>query len=52
VELLASATIAVDPLISAVVPLEEGQQWFDRLHGGATDLVKVILVPPNESESG
>ena len=48
-ELLASGAVEVDPLISVTAPLEEGQQWFDRLHAGASGLVKVILTPPGGS---
>jgi L-iditol 2-dehydrogenase len=46
-ELLASGAVDVDPLISAVAPLAEGQVWFDRLHAATHGLVKVILTPPN-----
>jgi L-iditol 2-dehydrogenase len=44
-ELLASGAVDVAPLISAVAPLEEGQQWFDRLHRGGGGLMKVVLTP-------
>ena len=44
-ELLATAAVDVAPLISAVAPLEEGQQWFDRLHRGGEGLMKVVLRP-------
>lgn len=47
-ELLASGAVEVDPLISAIAPLAEGQLWFDRLHAATHGLVKVILTPPNE----
>lgn len=46
VELLASGAVDVDPLISAIAPLAEGQVWFDRLHAATPGLVKVILTPP------
>ncbi len=42
---IAEGTMRVDPLISAVAPLEEGAQWFDRLYTGDEDLIKVILQP-------
>jgi L-iditol 2-dehydrogenase len=45
IELLASGAIDVAPLISAIAPLEEGQQWFDRLHRGGEGLMKVVLTP-------
>jgi len=44
-ELLASGAIDVAPLISAIAPLSEGQQWFDRLHRGGEGLMKVVLTP-------
>lgn len=43
--LLASGQAQVASLISAVAPLEEGQQWFDRLHRGGEGLMKVVLRP-------
>jgi len=45
IDLLARKAIRVDPLISAVAPLTEGAAWFQRLHGGEPNLMKVILVP-------
>jgi L-iditol 2-dehydrogenase len=45
IELLASGEVNVAPLISAVAPLSEGQQWFDRLHAAEQGLMKVILKP-------
>jgi L-iditol 2-dehydrogenase len=45
IEMLASGAIEVDPIISAVAPLEEGPIWFDRLYQGESDLLKVILQP-------
>lgn len=44
-DLLATGAVDVAPLISAVAPLEEGQQWFDRLHRGGEGLMKVVLTP-------
>ena len=44
-ELLASGAIDVAPLISAIAPLSEGQQWFDRLHRGGEGLMKIVLTP-------
>lgn len=44
-DLLASGTIRIDPLISAVAPLAEGPAWFDRLYAREKGLMKVILVP-------
>jgi threonine dehydrogenase-like Zn-dependent dehydrogenase len=44
-ELLARGMIRVEPLISAVAPLEEGASWFDRLYRREPNLMKVILQP-------
>ena len=43
IELLASGAVQVKPLISAVRPLEEGPQWFARLHSREPNLLKVVL---------
>jgi L-iditol 2-dehydrogenase len=45
IEALASGQIKVKPLISAVAPLEQGAEWFDRLYSGNSNLMKVILTP-------
>lgn len=45
IELIANGKIKVDPLITAVAPLEEGPQWFARLHAREPNLMKVILTP-------
>jgi L-iditol 2-dehydrogenase len=45
IELIASGAMNVEPLISAVAPLGEGQQWFDRLHAAERGLMKVVLKP-------
>jgi threonine dehydrogenase-like Zn-dependent dehydrogenase len=37
--------VQLDPLISAVAPLSEGQDWFDRLYDNTEGLMKVILKP-------
>ena len=44
-DLIASGKINVGPLISQVRPLEEGGDWFARLHKGEAGLTKVILNP-------
>jgi L-iditol 2-dehydrogenase len=54
-DLLASGKINVDKMISAVAPLSEGADWFNRLYNKEPGLNKVILVPeasPNPSEGG
>lgn len=43
--LMSSGVIKVDPLISAVAPLEEGANWFHRLHDREPGLLKVVLEP-------
>jgi L-iditol 2-dehydrogenase len=45
IEFLANGKITVRSMISAVVPLEEGQQWFDRLYAHDSALMKVLLTP-------
>jgi L-iditol 2-dehydrogenase len=45
IELMATGAIKVDPLISAVAPLAEGANWFDRLYRREPGLMKVILRP-------
>jgi L-iditol 2-dehydrogenase len=45
IELLASGAIKVKPLITAVVPLDDGPQWFERLHAREPNLMKVVLTP-------
>ena len=45
IELIASGKIQVKPLITAVASLEEGPRWFERLHAGEPNLMKVILTP-------
>ena len=45
IELLGSGAIQVQPLITAVAPLEEGPRWFERLYAGEPNLMKVILTP-------
>lgn len=45
IELVAQGKIKIKPLISAVAPLEEGPRWFERLHAGEPNLMKVVLTP-------
>jgi L-iditol 2-dehydrogenase len=44
-ELLATGAIEVKPLISAIAPLHDGPQWFERLHAREPNLMKVVLTP-------
>jgi L-iditol 2-dehydrogenase len=45
IDLIASGRMQVGPLITAVASLEEGPRWFERLHSGEPNLMKVILTP-------
>ncbi len=45
IDLMARGAIDVAPLISATAPLDEGPSWFERLHRGDSQLMKVILKP-------
>jgi len=45
IELMASGAIRVEPLISAVAPLEDGVSWFHRLYEREPGLLKVVLEP-------
>jgi L-iditol 2-dehydrogenase len=44
-ELVSSGKIKVAPLITAVAPLGDGPRWFERLHAGEPNLMKVVLDP-------
>ena len=50
-ELVASGRIQVEPLISAVAPLEDGPRWFERLYGHEPNLMKVVLAPCGATKS-
>ncbi|HEX3470606.1 MAG TPA: galactitol-1-phosphate 5-dehydrogenase [Silvibacterium sp.] len=50
IELMRTGAIRVTPLITAVAPLEEGPQWFERLHRGEPNLMKVVLTPSQTGE--
>jgi L-iditol 2-dehydrogenase len=45
IELLSSGAIRVKPLITAVAPLADGPQWFERLYAREPNLMKVVLTP-------
>ncbi|MBN1864487.1 MAG: galactitol-1-phosphate 5-dehydrogenase [Victivallales bacterium] len=45
IDALASGKIDVEPLISVVAPLEEGNSFFHRLKAGEPGLMKVVLTP-------
>lgn len=44
-ELIANGKIKVGPLITAVAPLSEGPQWFQRLYAREPNLMKIVLDP-------
>lgn len=44
-DLIARRQVEIDPLISAIAPLEEGAEWFNRLYSHEKGLMKVILTP-------
>jgi L-iditol 2-dehydrogenase len=45
IELMGNGTIRVKPLITAIAPLEDGPQWFERLYAREPNLMKVVLTP-------
>jgi L-iditol 2-dehydrogenase len=45
IELMSSGAIRVKPLITAIAPLEDGPQWFERLYAREPNLMKVVLAP-------
>jgi L-iditol 2-dehydrogenase len=45
IELMARGAINVKPLITVVAPLEDGPEWFKRLHAREPGLTKVVLTP-------
>lgn len=45
IELVANGSINVKSLITAVAPLEDGPQWFERLYAREPNLMKVVLTP-------
>jgi L-iditol 2-dehydrogenase len=45
ISLISRGAIRVEPLLSAVAPLEEGAEWFRRLYAHEPGLLKVVLQP-------
>jgi L-iditol 2-dehydrogenase len=45
---MSSGAINVKPLITAIAPLEEGAQWFERLYAREPNLLKVVLTPNHD----
>jgi L-iditol 2-dehydrogenase len=50
IELMTSGKIRVKSLITAVAPLADGPQWFERLYAREPNLMKVVLEPSQTSE--
>jgi L-iditol 2-dehydrogenase len=47
IDLIARGIVRVEPMMSAVAPLEEGRAWFERLSAkdGGSKYMKVVLQP-------
>jgi L-iditol 2-dehydrogenase len=45
ISMMARGAIRVEPLLSAVAPLEDGAKWFERLYARDPGLLKVVLEP-------
>jgi L-iditol 2-dehydrogenase len=45
IALMANGAIRVKPLITAIAPLADGPQWFERLYAREPNLLKVVLTP-------
>lgn len=44
-DMIAQGQVNVEPIISAVAPMAEGADWFERLYKKELGLMKVILIP-------
>jgi L-iditol 2-dehydrogenase len=44
-DLIRRGVVRVDPMISALAPLQDGAAWFERLYQGDPSMMKVILEP-------
>ena len=45
IELVSSGKIKVTPLITSIAALEDGAEWFARLHAREPNLMKIVLDP-------
>jgi L-iditol 2-dehydrogenase len=50
-ELIASGKIQVKSLITAIAPLQDGPEWFERLHAREPNLMKIVLTPLDAAEA-
>jgi L-iditol 2-dehydrogenase len=50
IDLMSRGAIRVSPLITAIAPLEEGAQWFERLYAREPNLMKIVLAPGKNRE--
>jgi L-iditol 2-dehydrogenase len=48
-ELIAEGKIKVGSLITAIAPLSDGPEWFERLHAREPHLMKIVLDPRHEA---
>lgn len=51
-QLIAEGKIKVGPLITAVAPLTDGPEWFQRLYAREPNLMKIVLDPREDSREG
>jgi L-iditol 2-dehydrogenase len=49
IEMITNGAIQVKPLITAIVPLDQGPGWFTRLHSHEPGLMKIVLTPEKEA---
>lgn len=49
IDLVSRGVIQVQPLITAVAPLEDGPRWFERLYAHEPNLMKIVLSPHPEA---
>jgi len=52
IELISNGKIQVSPLITAIAPLSDGAQWFNRLHAREPNLMKIVIDPRIHPASG
>jgi L-iditol 2-dehydrogenase len=50
IELAASGTVDLSRFVSRVAPLENGADWFERLHNREPGILKVVLQPSGNIE--